>query len=118
MDAVEYIKTLHRLCKSKNHCYECPLQKDGHCIVDISIVGTSEYAEKAVQIVEQWAKEFPVKTRQSEFLKQFPDARVNDDGILCITPCNIEGKSIGCPNGKSCGDCRRDYWLTEVTNDD
>ena len=23
------------------------------------------------------------------------------DGILCITPCKIEGKSIGCQNGKA-----------------
>lgn len=114
MDAVEYIKTLHRLCKSKNHCYECPLQKDGHCIVDISIVGTSEYAEKAVQIVEQWAKEFPVKTRQSEFLKQFPDARVNDNGILCLIPCCIEDSLRDKCGSRKCDYCRKAYWLEEV----
>lgn len=114
MDAVEYVKTLRRLCKSKERCSECKLynKKGGYCIVD-----TNEYAEKAVQIVEQWGKEHPVKTRQSEFLKMFPNAMINEsDGILCITPCNIEGKSIGCPNGKNCGDCRREYWLAEVTD--
>ena len=77
----------------------------------------SEYTEKSVQIVEQWAKEHPIKTRQSEFLRMFPNAMINEsDGVLCITPCKIEGKSIGCQNGKSCGECRREYWLTEVTD--
>lgn len=66
MDAVEYIKTRCRLCKSKDGCSECPLRnkEDGRCIAYVS-----EYAEKAVQIVEEWAKEHPAKTRQSEFLR-------------------------------------------------
>lgn len=77
---------------------------------------TIEYAEKAVQIVEQWAKDHPVKTRQSEFLKLFPNAAIDeDDGILCIKPCTID-ESIGCTNGKGCDDCYRKYWLTEVTD--
>lgn len=67
----------------------------------------------------------PIKTRQSElktrqrgFLKIFPNALVDeDDGVLCVDPCTID-KSIGCTNGKSCGDCRREYWLAEVTNND
>lgn len=116
MDAAEYIKTRCRLCESKGECSECPLRnkEDGRCIACVS-----EYAEKAVQIVEQWAKDHPIKTRQNKFLKMFPNAMINEsDGILCITPCNIESKSIVCTYGKSCGDCRRDYWLTEVTDND
>lgn len=113
MDAVEFFKTVNRLCKNQS-CNECPVYKNG-CMVGFDD-DSVERIEETVSKVEQWAKDHPVKTRQSEFLKQFPDARVNDDGILCITPCNIEGKSIGCPNGKNCGDCRREYWLTEVTD--
>ena len=46
----------------------------------------------------------------------FPNAVIDeDDGILCIRPCAID-KSIGCTNGKGCGDCYRKYWLTEVTD--
>lgn len=113
MDAVEYIKTRCRLCKSKDRCSECPLRnkEDGRCIAYVS-----EYAEKAVQIVEQWAKDHPVKTRQSEFLKMFPNAAI-DDGVLCISPCKIE-KDIVCVNGKSCNECCREYWLAEVTDND
>ena len=115
MDAVEYVKALRRLCRSKIKCSECQLlNKEEHCcMADIG-----ECAEKTVQIVEQWAKDNPIKTRQSEFLKLFPNAAIyEDDGILCIKPCIID-ESIKCTNGKNCDDCRREYWLAEVTNND
>ena len=115
MDAVEYVKALRRLCRSKIKCSECQLlNKEDHCcMADIG-----ECAEKTVQIVEQWAKDHPIKTRQSEFLKMFPNAVIDeDDGILCIKPCIID-ESIKCTNGKNCDDCRREYWLAEVTNND
>lgn len=122
MDAVEYVKAMHRLCKSQD-CYfgrtpGCPLlnkegKKYGYCIANMG-----GCAEKAVKIVEQWAKDHPVKTRQSEFLKMFPNAATyEDDGILCIKPCVID-KSIECINGKNCDGCRRKYWLAEVTDND
>lgn len=72
--------------------------------------------EGTVSKVEQWAKDHPVKTRQSEFLKMFPNAAI-DDGVLCISPCKIE-KDIVCVNGKSCNECCREYWLAEVTDND
>ena len=115
MDAVEYEKTKFRLCRSKDSCSECPLQDKENCCC---IADTIEYVEKAVQIVEQWAKDNPIKTRQSEFLKLFPNAAIDeDDGILCIKPCTID-ESIGCTNGKGCDDCYRKYWLTEVTDNE
>lgn len=118
MDAVKYLKTFHRLCKSQDSCSGCPLlnkeEKDRCCIADIS-----KYSEKSVEIVEQWAKDHPAKTRQSEFLKQYPNAAINKfDGILRIAPCDVEGKRIGCENGKGCNDCRLEYWLAEVTDND
>lgn len=115
MDAVEYVKTQFRLCRSKDSCSECPLQDKENCCC---IMDTIEYAEKSVRIVEQWAKDHPVKTRQSEFLKTFPNAVIDeDDGILGIKPCDID-ESIGCTNEKGCDGCRRKYWLTEVTDNE
>ncbi len=122
MDAVEYTKTLRRLCKSQADCPECPLhencKEDGYvyCIADVS-----EYVEKAVQIVEQWAKDNPTKTRQSEFLKQFPNADLSR-----LQPCMIEKdkrptrctKYIDKVGLSFCDDCRNDYWNEEVTDND
>lgn len=116
MDAVEYVKTLRRLCKSKERCSECKLynKKGGYCIAD-----TNEYAEKAVQIVEQWGKEHPVETRQSEFLKRFPNA-----DLTRLQPCMIEkdkrpmwcGKYADFGANGCCDECRYAYWNEEVDN--
>lgn len=115
MNAVEYVKALHRLCKSQDGCFRCILDSEDGCI---AAANRYECYENAVPIVEQWAKEHPVKTRQSEFLKMFPDAAVDvDDGILCIRPCLVEKIVNGCSE-KSCQYCRREYWLTEVTDND
>lgn len=74
--------------------------------------------EETVSKVEQWAKDHPVKTRQSEFLKMFPNASIDeDDGILCIRPCYVE-EDIGCTDGRNCDGCRRKFWLAEVTDND
>ncbi len=81
---------------------------------DVSV----ENIEETVLILEQWAKDNPTKTRQSEFLKRFPNAVIDeDDGILGIKPCYID-ESIGCTDEKGCDGCRREYWLTEVTDND
>lgn len=114
MDAMEFCKQLDRICKNHFSCESCPLG-DGKC--SIRYVGRN--GESVVKIVEQWAKDHPVKTRQSEFLKMFPDAKIGKDGALIIYPCAIEkrlsGKKCG---GIFCDDCRREYWLEGVTDND
>lgn len=115
MDAVKYVKALRRLCSSRDDCFGCPLEnkEDCCCITDTS-------TEKAVQIVEEWAKEHPVKTRQSELLKLFPNTKI-DRVVIIFCPRNFlpEGeKNEYCKGNKSCRECRKDYWLTEVTNND
>lgn len=123
MDAVEFFKTASRLCKNRQ-CRECPVCKDGMCMVrrmavlDDTSVENIEEIEKTVSKVEQWAKDHPAKTRQSEFLKMLPNAVIDeDDGILGIRPCDIDER-IGCTNEKGCDGCRRKYWLEEVTDND
>lgn len=115
MDAVEFFKTVNRLCKNRD-CNVCPVKKEGRCMIgfdDISIKSIEETISK----VEQWAKERPIKTRQSEFLKMFPNAQIHDDVIWMCPKC------IGCDykpeencNEIYCCDCKRKFWLTEVTD--
>lgn len=115
MDAVEFFKNVNRLCKNYKGCSVCPVWKEGCCMVGVDDDSVKNI-EETISKVERWSKDNPVKTRQSEFLKRFPNAMINEsDGILCIPPCSIEGKrTTRCTSGKSCGDCRRDYWLAEV----
>lgn len=58
----------------------------------------------------------PKKTRQSEFLKMFPNARLID-GVLDIMPCKIVGREFqeqNCNTYCYCETCRKEYWLKEV----
>lgn len=121
MDAVEFFKTVKRLCKDQG-CKEFPaVFEDGMCMVMLVAMHCDDLiksTEGMVSKVEQWAKGHPVKTRQSEFLKLFPNAAIDeDDGILGIRPCEID-ESIVCTNEKGCENCYRKYWLAEVTDND
>lgn len=108
MDAVEYVKQHERMCNHYTNCDDCPAGDYEGCS---SLNGIF----KLVLIVEQWAKEHPVKTRQSEFLKMFPNANLDDYGISLIAPCDVydEERKSGCwENG--CDKCRHNFWLKEI----
>ena len=113
MDAVEYLKALGRLGNNYLCGDNCPL-------IDSCDDESDDGYVRKVQIVEQWAKEHPAKTRQSEFLKQWPDAEVGDDGYPSVAPCqlykDIEEKDENgvCCKNCGCAECRRDFWLKEI----
>lgn len=120
MDAVEFFKTVKRLCKNPG-CEGCPVCKDGMCMVMrmARLDDTSyESIEETISKVEQWGKEHPIKTRQSEFLALHPDAKIDDCGILDIRPCCIEVYLLRRCDLKNCDKCRCEYWLAEVTDND
>lgn len=95
MEKQEFIKTLERMVKFySSHENFLP----------------AEYMEGAV---ERWVKVHPVKTRQREFLKQFPDARVDSQGRLCACPMNID-KNYNCEDFHFCDECREEYWNKEI----
>lgn len=85
----------------------------GYVCLGLSPIAEPEQ-EEAVAIVEKWSAKHPVKTRQSEFLKMFPDAMIDSDTIV-IKPCEIDDK-IECISveDSACLNCRRNYWLAEV----
>lgn len=84
MDAVEYLKEAKRMCDTVGDCRECPLNSSNTVIPCKLVRDNWELTnpEKIVAIVEKWALEHPKKTRQSEFLKMFPNAKLGDSGIL------------------------------------
>lgn len=109
MDAVEYLKVKARMCDSLKECGDCPLDKINN--TDNINCFDRHYEEEAVAIVEKWAAEHPKKTRQSEFLKMFPNATP-----FHIDPCNVDADMAidsKCRR-KSCIECREEYWSEEV----
>lgn len=103
MDAVDFILQYRRM-----------FAKD--CI-SISITNSSASPEKLVSEVEKWAKENPIKTRQSLFLEQWPNAELDCQGVIAIDPCDVDktmhGKDGDCYNG-NCDECRLAFWEQEV----
>ena len=117
MDAVEFLKALGRLCDNYLCGDNCPL-------IDSCDDESDDGYVRKVQIVEQWAKEHPVKTRQSELLKLFPNMKIDDDtGTLCMCPMNFDPEAhkdedkcfcIHMRDDIHCAECRRDFWLKEI----
>lgn len=114
MDAVEFLNEGTRMCHSYKGCVGCPMEQiDDCCMLSVNL-------KQMINIVEQWAKEHPVKTRQSEFLKQYPNAEIGDDGYPSVAPCqlykNMEEKDENgvCCKNCGCAECRRDFWLKEI----
>ena len=93
MDAVNFLKEKNRMCKKVKDCFSCSLgNKGGGCQVG-SIVNQRVTEEQLVEIVGKWAAQHPAKTRQSEFLKIFPNTRIVD-AIITIDPCDIDNLSL------------------------
>ena len=116
-----------RMCITENkYCRECPLSElntneNLYCAEYLL-----KYPDKANEMILNWCKEHPAKTRQSEFLKMFPNARIDSDGVIGVAPCAIEkGELIkndslcSAAHGfNNCDECRKEYWLAEVEKND
>ena len=113
MDAVECVKQRERMCDYYVNCGDCPAgnYEGCSCLNEIP---------NMFPIVEKWVKEHSVKTRQSEFLKMWPDAEIAGDGLPSVAPCQlnvgfIHGKAQkDCEDRGVCNKCRRDFWLKEI----
>jgi hypothetical protein len=102
MDAVKFVKERRRM-------YTLGCIKKG-------INDYNTKAEDVVAEVEQWSAAHPRKTRQSVFLKQYPNAVLDKDGVLRICPSFVGGdvsEKYRCLCSTDCGACRREFWMHE-----
>lgn len=105
----DYARFMRSHCFTDDECAVCPL-KNLHCGIDGA---DSEELTKINEIILNWCKEHPIKTRQDELLKMFPNAKIVD-GIIGICPKHFE-TAYACKATKcTCHDCRKGYWLAEV----
>lgn len=107
MDAVECMKAVTRMLKSGT--IDRAIQKY------ISAQKKNDY-EGMVEAAEQWAAAHPIKTRQSVFLEQFPNAPIyTNTHNVALDPCLVDTTLRGhCPTGRGCDICRREFWMQEV----
>lgn len=105
MDAVEFINARDRMIKETG---SAPTVEYTH----------AKSAEEIVTIVEKWAREHPAKTRQSEFLRMFPNVILNNEGQPYICPKTLD--TAYHPDGNCaldvdiCRRCKAKFWGQEV----
>ena len=122
MDALKFIEERNRMCerywKVDGDCDGCPMLNVDECNELRSMVDDAGKAVgKVVEIVEKWSKEHPRKTRQSEFLEQWPEAELDESGCLMLCPLIVSAEHRN-RHGECttlvCPDCRREFWMQEV----
>lgn len=104
MEALEFLKAAKRRYESDSYGYG----------EDINLMHTDfeVYARK----VEEWSKEHPAKTRQTEFLKMFPNVPITEGGFVGICPCNLDKEIYDdcADHPKDCTECFKQFWNKEV----
>lgn len=117
MDAVKFIEEHKKLCERYVTCSGCPANDNNdRCRFSVTL---GDEAAKQIELLEEWAAARHRKTRQDVFLEQWPEARIESDGMPSICPA-VLSKSYSvekCPNiitQKICADCRREFWMQEV----
>ncbi len=115
MDAVKFVKEYLRMCTKVDECEDCPVYKTDFCTVPAK-ERSQESAEEIVELVEEWSAAHPCKTRQSVFLEQYPQADIDNTGLLILCPKRIVADiraTADCLR-QGCSDCRREFWMQEV----
>ncbi len=105
MDAVKFLQERSRMYKTGAATPSIGLEDDYDPV-------------SAVNVVEKWAAAHPRKTRQSVFLEQYPNARIDSQAVIYVCPADAYGYKV-CPKNEEnvhmpCRDCRRNFWLQEV----
>ena len=112
MDAVKFLQERARMCNLFSpDCEGCRVDEEKPVMSECDR-WMFENPERAVKIVEGWSAAHPIKTRQTVFLEQWPQASIGGGGVLTIDSCKVE-KSIKC-NGMDCSKCRLEFWMQEV----
>lgn len=100
MTALEFVRTMKRMCKETTDCGNC-----GDCIISnysrCFLARKDFSAEKLVERFEKWAAEHPDKTRLQDFMERNPKAFKNF--VLEMTSPISMGY---CGERESCGGCK------------
>lgn len=111
-----FFEELDRMCKTVNkdgEVEDCAFYKPNYgCCGYMSWL--PDGVEKAVTVLQKWSDEHPKKTRQSEFLKMFPNAQM-ERRHLAFCPKLFDTASICIKDGSGgCRLCIEKYWSEEV----
>ena len=102
---INFFSELRRLCDSRTECTadvankeQCPLH--GFCRQSLTIC--AEEIITAVENLQKWSDEHPVKTYAQDFFEKFPKAQSKSDGTPFVCRKRIYGGE--CPDIE-CDEC-------------
>lgn len=111
---MDTLKTLKRLCNSKEKCEDCALQKNELCMFKFCPNRwRNDQIEMANRVLKHWSGENPPKTRGQAFLERNPEAATNFLKLPLIRPCDYLGYGISleeCEANKNCAECVEKFW--------
>ena len=98
-------------------CKQCPFN-EVVCISDgytgDNYTSTFFNAEKAIEIVTQWAKEHPLVTYEQKYEEVFGVKPISDsDEYVCPSFLGLKPCKYGGGNGSPCAKCAKDFWQSE-----
>ena len=96
-------------------CHHCPLSHDNNGLNCDCGDFIRAFTNKANEIILKWCEEHPIKTRQSKFLKVFPNVPINDETVgICPLDFDKLFDAETCDSYVDCTACKKEYWLAEV----
>lgn len=108
MTAVDYLKQRGRMTNNCDiSCSVCPLADVNNskevCCEEIE----GKYPEEAIDIVQKWAEEHPVKTMKDDLLEKFPNLPLHGYGVPMTCPWVIgySNERCGCKTSEDCVKC-------------
>ena len=112
MDAVEFFKEKRRMCVSfgGDSCTGCLINMMKGVLRCPQFC--EKYSERAVDIVETWAKEHPRETRKDDFFEKFPYAKKLSDGTPEVCAAKV-GYLRECPH-PNVEDYCKECWNTAL----
>ena len=97
MEAIEYLQQKKRMTKADKDgdcpivCSDCTLRHrhngTGYTCLQLDRLNP----ERAIEIVEKWAKEHPLKTYAQDFFEKFPNAPRDRKGLPILCKKKIYG---------------------------
>lgn len=81
MTAMEFLKEYKRMCDyHEPNCLNCGIAQTAEFYPNCG-PWIADNPEQAISIVQNWAKEHPVKTMLQDFLEKYPNAPMNKKGF-------------------------------------
>lgn len=111
MDAIEFLEERKRMCEMHCKCTECSALLDNNQCIFSTPAGIAPVEQ--VKFLEEWSAAHPLVNRQMSFLSHYPNADIDDDGVLKVCPKVVEGKNYVKPEtcgSVPCSVCRLAYW--------